>query len=247
VKLFGVKGKKLCPGEETAETQDLLMTTSRSAFLNTAETAAGFFKAVKGGGFSLTKFLATHPITALEYARLGIDGTGMLNVLSHDYWSQAPIRYGNTAAKFKVTPCSTSSNKLLNTKLRSTTDLTNFLRTNLQKNINQTFACFDFQVQLYQNDVTTPLEDATVEWPTPFVTVGTIEIPPQWVWSDGQDSFCRYMAFNPWHSIQDHEPLGMLQRLRKIIYLQDAKQRHNFNGQTHAEVTKKDWVKFPKM
>lgn len=46
--------------------------------------------------------------------------------------------------------------------------------------------CFEFQAQLYENDHTTPIDDSTKKWDTPFTTVGIIHIPAQYVWTTGQ-------------------------------------------------------------
>lgn len=90
----------------------------------------------------------------------------------------------------------------------------NFLRTNLANSLSKSAACFTLSAQFYVDNETTPIEDATVDWPTPFVDLATIVIPIQNFGTPGQEQLCRWMAFNPWHTIAEHTPLGVVQRLR---------------------------------
>jgi catalase len=71
IKLFGVKGPKVLPGQEGDETQDFLMITTPTNFLQTLDEAVSFFQAAHDGATSLVKFFAVHPIIAADYARLG--------------------------------------------------------------------------------------------------------------------------------------------------------------------------------
>jgi hypothetical protein len=111
-----------------------------------------------------------------------------------------------------VSPCKNSF-KYENMDISSLHDK-NFLRTNLANSLNKAAACFTLSAQFYVDDKTTPIEDATVDWPTPFVDLANIVIPTQTFGTAGQEDFCRWMAFNPWHTIPEHTPLGVVQRLR---------------------------------
>jgi hypothetical protein len=65
-----------------------------------------------------------------------------------------------------------------------------------------------------------PIEDATVEWKeedSPYVGVATIRIPKQTV-APPDESRCEAAAFNPWHCLADHRPLGNMNRARRAIY-----------------------------
>jgi hypothetical protein len=65
-----------------------------------------------------------------------------------------------------------------------------------------------------------PIEDATVEWKeedSPYVAVASIHIPRQQVAAPGSAA-CEESAFNPWHSLVEHRPLGSLNRARRAIY-----------------------------
>ena len=85
-----------------------------------------------------------------------------------------------------------------------------------------------------------PIEDATVAWDeavSPFRKVATIDIPPQQFESPARMELCENLAFNPWHSLAVHRPLGGLNRARKELYRQLADFRHERNGVVYAEPT----------
>jgi hypothetical protein len=73
-------------------------------------------------------------------------------------------------------------------------------------------------IQVQTDPRTMPVEDATVTWPedglrsSPWVKVATIEIPSQTV------AECESLSFNPWHTLMDHQPLGVINRIRRAIY-----------------------------
>lgn len=120
--------------------------------------------------------------------------------------------HGNTAAKYLVAPCKSSVN-LEDFHVDSILDK-NFLRTNLQNTVSKSASCFTLSAQFYKDDKTTPIEDATVDWPTPWIDLARIVIPTQTIGTQGQDNYCRWLAYNPWHTLPEHAPLGVVQRIR---------------------------------
>jgi hypothetical protein len=66
-----------------------------------------------------------------------------------------------------------------------------------------------------------PIEDASVEWSeeaSPFRPVARIRIPMQNIEESSRMGRCEETAFNPWHSLTEHRPLGSLNRARREIY-----------------------------
>eukprot|EP00959_Pyramimonas_sp_CCMP1952_P007944 166559-Pyramimonas_sp.AAC.1 len=45
------------------------------------------------------------------------------------------------------------------------------------------------------------------------------------------------MGFNPWHTLEEHTPLGSLNRLRKQTYYVAQKERRELNGECPAHPT----------
>ena len=72
-----------------------------------------------------------------------------------------------------------------------------------------------------------PIEDPTVEWTSRWEQVATIEIdsqdfdfPERWEWGNK-------LSFSPWHALEEHRPLGGINRARKIVYPASSKLRHD--------------------
>ncbi len=58
------------------------------------------------------------------------------------------------------------------------------------------------------------------EWPerkAPFYKVATIHIPRQAFDMQERNAFCEKLFLNPWHALPGHRPLGITNRLRKVI------------------------------
>jgi hypothetical protein len=95
-----------------------------------------------------------------------------------------------------------------------------YLATALATHLHENEATFDFLVQFQVDAATTPIEDATVEWKeddSPWAPVARLRIPPQAVAAPGGDA-CEEMAFDPWHALVEHRPLGSMNRARRAIY-----------------------------
>jgi hypothetical protein len=55
--------------------------------------------------------------------------------------------------------------------------------------------------------------------------VARIVIPRQDIDAAGRDAQCEQTAFNPWHCLAEHRPLGNMNRARREIYTAMAKLR----------------------
>ena len=69
----------------------------------------------------------------------------------------------------------------------------------------------------------------------PFLKVATIRIPQQAFDTAAQNESCENLSFNPWHALPDHKPLGVTNRMRKVIYEQISRVRHEMNSATRQE------------
>ena len=79
-----------------------------------------------------------------------------------------------------------------------------------------------------------PIEDASVEWPqdlSPFIPVARITIDAQPGWNDAlAREIDDGMAFNPWHALAAHRPLGGVMRARRVAYAASSQFRSERNG-----------------
>jgi len=107
----------------------------------------------------------------------------------------------------------------------------NFLRKEMVKRLTNGTACFDFMVQRQVPGKNMPVEDTTVEWSTDdsrFVPVARLDIPAQ-QFEQNNDS-CEGLSFSPWHSLPEHRPIGVMNRIRKAVYLEVSRYRREMNG-----------------
>ncbi|MEZ6094542.1 MAG: hypothetical protein R3C03_09950 [Pirellulaceae bacterium] len=66
-----------------------------------------------------------------------------------------------------------------------------------------------------------PIEDATVNWPeseSPFRTVARLSLPQQEIANRRFEPEYTDLAFNVWHALTDHRPLGGINRVRREVY-----------------------------
>ena len=69
----------------------------------------------------------------------------------------------------------------------------------------------------------------------PFHEVATIYIPRQNFDSPGQSEFAENISFNPWHALPEHRPLGIINRIRKVVYDHTSRVRHEMNSVERTE------------
>jgi hypothetical protein len=95
------------------------------------------------------------------------------------------------------------------------------MRLALEETLRSQEVLFEFQVQLRTSAQTMPIEDATVEWPeseSPYRTVAHLLLPRQEIAALRQQASYQNLAFNVWHALAAHRPLGGINRVRRWAY-----------------------------
>jgi hypothetical protein len=159
------------------------------------------------------------------------------NPVQTRYWSTVPYQLGagpnRQAVKYSVRTCSATADPLPENPGR------NFLRDALRTTLEEGDACMEFLVQPRASSEMS-VEDSMTEWPereAPFYKVATIHIPRQTFDTQEQNAFCEKLSFNPWHALPEHRPLGITNRLRKVIYDRIGQIRHE--GSASARSTER--------
>src|SRR5262249_30836076 len=163
-----VPGKKLIPGLEAAPTQDFLAIHSPvTPFRNADEFVKGIY-ASRNMALALPRFFAAFRIgrslTILKKFAAGA-GAKIASLGRRRFFSALPVVYGAYAAKYSFTPTSDGH-----------------FASDLADRLPRGPLAYDFGVQLFRDEASTPIEDASVEWSevvAPFVTVGRLTIPRQ--------------------------------------------------------------------
>jgi hypothetical protein len=220
IKLFNVPGKKLI-GDGT--TQDFILQNHDRFFVDTAKDMCEFTKAgVVEGDYD--PYLDTHEVTREVLDEMK---KAELSVLTATYWSVLPYSFGEGRyVKYKLEPEQAPDGV-------PSADDPNYLASDLARRLRGGEARFKFMVQFQTNPKTMPLDQATVRWSEEEshpVHVATLILPQQDVTALGQTSYGENLAFNPWHSLPEHEPQGSISAARKIVYAESADERRNVNG-----------------
>ncbi|WZO98518.1 hypothetical protein EP7_000098 [Isosphaeraceae bacterium EP7] len=139
------------------------------------------------------------------------------DLLAARFYSTTPYRLGPRAIKFSFRPIQANGPPL---PMGTTPD---FLRDRLVATLNDRPAEFDLLVQIQGDPTSMPVEDPTVDWddarPTaPWHKVATLRMPIQNPATPERLALAEAMAFTPWHTLPDHQPLGGINRARKAIY-----------------------------
>ena len=207
IKVFDAPGENLTPGETA---QDFVLNSHPVMVAPNTREFLDLLRAIEAGGFQQARYFLTHPKAALIGLRARQHPSCHLDI---PYWSTTPYLFGpGRAVKYHVKPPAGASGK--HTGQTTDTYLTDALKTRLAGSD----ASFDFRVQFQTDPRTMPIEDATVEWESPYVTVARIRIPRQVVDQADTQAQCESIAFNPWHALPAHRPLGNMNRARKDLY-----------------------------
>jgi len=235
IKLLGVSGTKILESEKQATTQDFIMINHPVFFANDAKRYLSFINDVN----SHNMIRKLHIPFALGFKgtmnALGARNSQIANPLYARYWSMVPYQLGlgndRQAVKYSVRACSVTANNLPKNPSHD------FLREALKNTLQQTDACMEFLIQPRTSSKML-VEDSMTEWDekaAPFYQVATIHIPKQNFDTPEQNKFCENLSFTPWHALPAHKPLGAVNRMRKVIYENISRVRHDMNSAPRQE------------
>lgn len=243
IKVFDVPGERL-PGTEGENTQDFLMAggpvfsaPDAKGFLSSLKLVALTTERAEGAKAALSAVLrpVERAIEALGLKSPTLSSLGgylPTNPLGEDFFSQAPLRYGDYIAKFNVTPESDSFKALKGKEVKL--DDPNVLREAVIDELARHGGAWTLNVQLCRDLKKMPVEDASVEWSeklSPYQPVATISVPAQEAWSaDRAAKVDERIAFRPWHGVEAHRPLGNIMRARRHVYPIAAGHRSKLTG-----------------
>ena len=160
------------------------------------------------------------------------------HILGETFSTVAPIRYGDYVAKLAVVPSSDNLKELTGKHIDAGHGF-NALEELVREFFKDKTATWKIQSQLALEDETTPIEDASKEWPadkSPYHTVATLSVPPQESYSNARQIFVdEQLSFSPWHALAVHQPLGGIMRSRRMAYEAAQQFRAERNLRPHVE------------
>jgi catalase len=219
VKVVGVPGKKLIPGLEDAPTQDFLFIQLPAIAFRNADEFVGFVRAVSRPLLAVPRLVAGFGLggTVALMSRLRAAlGPRIASLAEQRFYTALPIRMGDHAGKLGLVPVGPAA-------AQPRTGPT-YLADELAARLAAGPVRYDVVVQLYRDAQTTPIEDASVEWTeaaAPPIRVARLTLEQQDVSSPRGRKVAAYvekLAFDPWHALVEHRPLGDIMRARNHAY-----------------------------
>jgi hypothetical protein len=258
LKVLGVTGEERADARFKDSNQDFVFVTEPMFLFKGAEDYAG-------AGMRTAKVLSRTPDRLMIAGNALLRGARRLfklvdhelppkarvfadpnhHVLGQTFYTAAPVRFGDYVAKLSVAPSSTSVTDLISQTIspRGHDALTDAVVAFFASNDAE----YVVSAQLCTNITDMPIEDATVEWPeseSPYLPVATISYPRQTAHSEALQKFGDdELTFNSWRGIDEHTPLGSINRLKLRVYEASSDFRHAKNGVARLEPT--DLSNFP--
>lgn len=227
VKVEGVNGDKLLPGEGAATTQDFLALDRRYLpiehagqlmviSLSTANLLTAPFKLLRGLGIAKGLEVIFWTI-GWSLKRLFLK-----SVVTIGFSGVVPISVGLTPAKFHWLPRQTGA-----APGRGNGSWTDYLRDDLRRRLTAGDIGFDLYLQFHVDDVRTPIDGGYAWDPqiAPMVKVAELTLPAcdlDGAAASTSEAEVNRLAYNPWHAGTAHQPVGNIQRVRGLIYQKSA-------------------------
>ncbi len=137
----------------------------------------------------------------------------VLSLACETYFSRSPYAIGERAVRFQFTPRTHDAIPVR--------DSDEYLSEELIEQLKRGPVIFDLQVQLYIDELKTPIEDGSAEWDSPLITIAQLVIPQQDLTTAearaDQDAV-NELEFTPWNCLPGFRPLGSLNRGRRPCY-----------------------------
>jgi hypothetical protein len=230
IKVLGVPGKKLLEDEADASTQDFIMINHPVFFASDPSRYLKFINDANSDHFYRKLFIPFDLGANGTRIALETRSSRISNPLQTRYWSMVPYQLGvgpnRQAVKYSARACLSATDPIPKNPSHD------FLRDALRNTLQSGDACMEFLAQTRTSD-RMDVEDSRIEWKeseAPFYKIASIRIQRQLFDTPEQNSFCENLSFTPWHVLPEHKPLGITNRLRKVIYERISHVRHELNG-----------------
>jgi catalase len=213
IKVLGVSGQAALGGE--AVSQDFAL-INHERF--SSATSENFTTVVTTGGSTTGKLLLRilkNPgmIPQLKTVQAALKDP-FSGFATHDFFSAAPLAFGPYAVRVKLVAASTEVNPAASDDWAA----------DIYGRLERGPLSYDFQVQFFTDEQNTPIEDASINWQAPYLTVARLTVPRQ-ARDEAFDKEVEAARFDPWNALVDHRPLGEVMRARKVAYFASQQQR----------------------
>lgn len=216
LRVFGVDGPSALGGDTTPSQDFTLINQEAFAFATTAPFVALVEAAARSPLALLGHLVRTHGLWALP-RELGkfkrTVGRPFSGFAAETFYSAVPMACGPYAVRVRLLPHTANGT--------AQADAAKDWGADVARRLRQGPLQWDVQLQYFASEALTPIEDASVDWPTPYTTVARLTVPAQDLDSAEAQAFATQVegsVFDPWQALAAHRPLGEVQRARKVVY-----------------------------
>jgi hypothetical protein len=223
LRVMGVQGDAAL-GNGPAVSQDFALINQEVFAFPKSDEFVDFVLAASNGGGALLKFLVK------RYGLFSVPGRilKMIKTVKKPFggfatetvFSAAPIACGPYAVRVRLVPAAANG--------EATPGASKDWGADFSARLAQQSLEWDLQLQPFVSEKLTPIEDASVNWPTPYTTVARLTLPRQDNSTPSAQAFAAQVesaVFDPWQALAEHRPLGDVQRARKVVYFASQKGR----------------------
>ena len=223
MRVFGVRGESAL-GNGPAVSQDFTLINQEAFAFSGSTEFIDFVVAASGGNAALFKFIVRKYGLFGAPRQLGkmikVAGKPFSGFATETLFSTLPMANGPYAVRVRLVPSSANGKPEPGAKKDWSADFARRLR--------ESPLHWDLQLQYFASEQATPIEDASVNWTTPYTTVARLMLPQQDPDSpEGRafDEKVESTVIDPWQAMAEHRPLGDVQRARKVVYFASQKGR----------------------
>ncbi|MFC9691480.1 hypothetical protein ACFTSF_23190 [Kribbella sp. NPDC056951] len=206
IKILGVTGQAALGGE--AKSQDFALINHEHFSSATSKDFSGVVLTTGSTPGAAIRRLITSP-SLLPKVREVVTAirTPFTGFATQDFFSAAPVAFGPYAVRVRLAAASDQVDPAAPQDWGA----------DLFRRLAVAPLVYELQVQFFQDEASTPIEDASATWSTPYQTVATLTVPQQ----EPDDEFTKTVEsarFDPWNALVEHRPLGEVMRARKVAY-----------------------------
>lgn len=223
LRVFGVEGDSAL-GNGPARSQDFTLINQEVFSFPDSESFVSFAAAASNGNGEMLKYLLRrHGVFGLpkQLALLVRTAAKPFSGFATDtLYSCLPMACGPYAVRVRLVPTASNGAPDGDAKANWGADFARRLAAGPLH--------WDMQLQYYADDTATPIEDPTVNWPTPYTTVARLMLPQQDLAAAEGEAFSQQVegtVIDPWQALAAHRPLGDIQRARKAVYYRSQQGR----------------------
>ncbi|WP_298923504.1 catalase [uncultured Ramlibacter sp.] len=216
LRVFGVDGPSAL-GNGPARSQDFTLINQEAfAFDGSAEFVAFVAAAAQGNGALLKHLVRRYGLLGAPRQlgkMLKVAAKTFSGFATEPLFSAVPMANGPYAARVRLLPSASNGQAAAGAKADWAADFAGRLR---RQPLH-----WDLQLQFFASEQRTPIENASVNWDTPYVTVARLMLPQQDTASAEGQALAQQLeaaAIDPWQALAAHRPLGDVQRARKAVY-----------------------------